>query len=230
MRQKLQFSKVSLCTSVKKDDAQNISNFLNPILLVGSLIAMSGDTAERIMDVAHQLLAERGFSAFSYADIAEAIQIRKASIHHHFPTKAALVVAVLERHRNRMKEETDALDQQISSPLDRLRKYVAHWEACIHSSSEPFCIAALLGAELPSLPPEVQAEVKKHFKYLRGWIAQTLEQGVKKRVIKLSATPDVEADALMAVVHGAMISARTYGSDIVFKQVTADAIQHLSRN
>jgi TetR/AcrR family transcriptional regulator, transcriptional repressor for nem operon len=191
---------------------------------------MSGETAERIMDVAHKLLAERGYSAFSYADIAEAIQIRKASIHHHFPTKAALVVAVLERHRNWMQEGTDTLDQQVSSPLDRLRKYVAHWEVCIHDKSKPFCIAALLGAELPGLPPEVQAEVKKHFKYLRGWIAQTMEQGVKDRTIKLSSTPEVEADALMAVVHGAMISARIYGSDVVFKKVTTDAIQQLSRN
>jgi TetR/AcrR family transcriptional regulator, transcriptional repressor for nem operon len=191
---------------------------------------VSGETAERIMDVAHQLLAERGYSAFSYADIAENIQIRKASIHHHFPTKAALVVAVLERHRNRMKEGTNALDQQISSPVDRLAAYAAHWEDCIHSGTEPFCIAALLGAELPSLPPEVQAEAKKHFKYLRGWIARTMEQGVRERIIKLSATPDVEADAFMAIVHGAMISARIYGSSIVFKQITADAIQHLSRN
>jgi TetR/AcrR family transcriptional repressor of nem operon len=191
---------------------------------------MSGETAERIMDVAHQLLAERGFSAFSYADIAEAIQIRKASIHHHFPTKAALVVAVLERHRNRMKEGTIALDQQISSPVGRLAQYTAHWEECIRNRSEPFCIAALLGAELPSLPPDVQAEIKKHFKYLRRWLARTLEQGAKERTIKLSATPDVEADALMAIVHGAMISARIYGSSIVFKQITADAIQHLSRD
>jgi TetR/AcrR family transcriptional regulator, transcriptional repressor for nem operon len=191
---------------------------------------MSGETAERIMDVAHQLLAERGFSAFSYANIAEAIQIRKASIHHHFPTKAGLVVAVLERHRDRMMEGIHALDQQISSPLDRLAAYAAHWEACIHSKDEPFCIAALLGAELPSLPPEVQAEVKKHFEFLRRWIARTLEQGVKERTIKLSATPDVEADALMAAVHGAMISARIYGSEVVFKQVTAGALHHLSRN
>lgn len=190
---------------------------------------MSSETAERIMDVAHQLLADRGFSAFSYADIAEAVQIRKASIHHHFPTKAALVVAVLERHRNKMKEDTDALDQHVSSPLDRLRQYVAHWEACIRSAKEPFCIAALLGAELPSLPPEVQAEVGKHFKLLKNWLSTVLEQGVKQRSIKLQETPDVEADAFMALVHGAMISARIYGSSIVFKRVTANAIQHLSR-
>ncbi len=190
---------------------------------------MSSETAEWIMDVAHQLLAERGYSAFSYADIAEAIQIRKASIHHHFPTKAALVVAVLERHRNRMKEATDALDQHVSSPLDRLRKYVDHWETCIRSMKEPFCIAALLGAELPSLPQEVQAEVGKHFKHLKSWIATVLEQGVKQRSIKLQETADVEADGFMALVHGAMISARIYGSSSVFERVTANAIQHLSR-
>lgn len=189
---------------------------------------MSNDTADRIMDVAHQLLAERGFSAFSYADIAEAIQIRKASIHHHFPTKTALVVAVLERHRNRMKEALNTLDEHVAHPLDRLRKYVAHWESCIRSMAEPFCIAALLGAELPSLPAEVQAEIGKHFECLKRWISRTLEQGAKGRTIKLRTTADLEADALMAVVHGAMISARVYGSSAAFKRITATAIQQLS--
>src|ERR1700753_3129359 len=121
-------------------------------------MCMSGDTAERIMDVAHRLLVERGFSAFSYADIADAVQIRKASIHHHFPTKNALVVAVLERHRLRMQEGHAALDRHFSSPLERLKKYVEYWEVCIRNMTEPFCIAALLGAALPSLPAEVQTE------------------------------------------------------------------------
>src|SRR5271156_5665446 len=154
---------------------------------------MSSDTADRIMDVAHQLLAERGFSAFSYADIAEAIQIRKASIHHHFPTKVALVVAVLERHRNRMRENLDALDGHVARPLHRLRKFIAHWDACIRSMVEPFCIAALLGAELPSLPAEVRAEVGKHFECLKGWLSKTLEEGAKDRTIKLRPTADLEA-------------------------------------
>lgn len=179
------------------------------------------------MDVAHQLLAERGFSAFSYADIAETIQIRKASIHHHFPTKTALVVAVLERHRLRMEEAYAGLDEHVSSPADRLKKYVDYWEACIRSMTEPFCIAALLGAELPSLPEEVQAEVGKHFASLRQWIAKTMKDGVKRRVLKLQATADVEAEMLMAAVHGAMISARVNSSSLVFKQVTTNAIQRL---
>jgi TetR/AcrR family transcriptional regulator, transcriptional repressor for nem operon len=205
-----------------------VRNFPNLNLLVGSLIRMSSDTAEKIMDVAHQLLAERGFSAFSYADIAEAIQIRKASIHHHFPTKAGLVTAVLERHRNRMQKSLDALDEHVARPLDRLRKYVAHWEYCIRSMAEPFCIAALLGAELPSLPAEVQVEVGKHFECLMEWLSKTLAEGAKDRTIKLRTSADSEADALMAIVHGAMISARVYGSSATFKRITGNAILQLS--
>jgi TetR/AcrR family transcriptional regulator, transcriptional repressor for nem operon len=188
---------------------------------------MNGDTAERIMDVAHRLLAERGFSAFSYADIAEAIQIRKASIHHHFPTKTALVVAVLERHRLRMHEAHTFLDEHVASPLERLKKYVDHWEACIRNMTEPFCIAALLGAELPSLPEAVQKEVGKHFIDLRQWIARTMKDGVEQQVIELEETADGEAEVLMAAVHGAMISARVNSSSAIFKQVTSSAIQRL---
>jgi TetR/AcrR family transcriptional repressor of nem operon len=193
-------------------------------------MVMTGETAARIMDVAHQLLTDRGFSAFSYADIAEAVKIRKASIHHHFPTKAALVVAVLTRHRNRMMEATEALDQDVSSPLSRLRKYLVHWETCIRTRKEPVCIAALLGAELPSLPAEVQAEVEKHFDHLQRWLSSTLKEGAKEREIKLEASADVEADSLMAVVHGAMISARIAGSSAVFERITTNALHHLSSN
>jgi TetR/AcrR family transcriptional regulator, transcriptional repressor for nem operon len=189
---------------------------------------MSGETADLIMDVAHRLLTERGYSAFSYADIAEAVQIRKASIHHHFPTKTALVVAVLERHRLRMQEAHVGLDEHVSSPIVRLKKYVDYWEVCIRRMTEPFCIAALLGAELPGLPEEVQIEVGKHFTSLRQWIAKTMKEGVKQKIIKLQETPDVEAEMLMAAVHGAMLSARVNSSSTIFKQVTTSAIKRLS--
>jgi len=189
---------------------------------------MNGETAERIIHVAHRLLAERGFSAFSYADIAEAIQIRKASIHHHFPTKTGLVVAILERHRLRMQQAHTALDEHVSAPLDRLKKYVDYWEICIRRRTEPFCIAALLGAELPGLPEEVQREVEKHFTCLRQWIAKTMRDGVKQKSIRLHGAADTEAEMLMAAVHGAMISARVNNSSTIFKQVTANAMQRLS--
>src|ERR1700748_1574410 len=127
---------------------------------------MQGEMAERILDAANALLVDRGYSAFSYADIAETVKIRKASIHYHFPTKAGLVVAVLRRHRARIVEGMKALDEQIENPLTRIKNYYKYWEGCIDGGSLTFCIGALLGAEIPSLPEEVQDEVRLHFSML----------------------------------------------------------------
>jgi TetR/AcrR family transcriptional regulator, transcriptional repressor for nem operon len=186
---------------------------------------MQGETADRILRTAKTLISDLGYSAFSYADISEAVQIRKASIHHHFPTKANLVVAVLKAHREKFMQETRSLTQQVDDPLARLQAYVQYWEGCIRGKKEPFCIAALLAAELPSLPEEVRLEVQQYFLELSGWIRKTLEEGNKKRSLKLQGNPEDEAQTFMALVHGAMLSARALGNCDVFRAVTTNALR-----
>src|ERR1700712_1282968 len=189
---------------------------------------MQGETADRILQSAKTLISDLGYSAFSYADISEAVQIRKASIHHHFPTKASLVVAVLKAHRERLLQGTQFLTQKFDDPLARLHAYVNHWEGCIRDKSQPFCIAALLAAELPSLPEEVRVEVQKHFVALGEWIRETLEDGVRKHSLKLQGKPEDEAQTFMAMVHGAMLSARALGSAKVFHAATTTALQRIT--
>jgi TetR/AcrR family transcriptional repressor of nem operon len=191
---------------------------------------MQGETAERILKAANALMVERGYSAFSYADISEAVEIRKASIHHHFPTKADLVAAVLKAHRENLVQGTELLDQQFEDPLKRIQTYVAYWEGCIRGRTVPFCIAALLAAELPSLPEKVQAEVRLYFTALREWLERTLKAGVNKRVIKLQRSSAIEAELLLATIHGAMLSARATGNCDVFQTVSAAAIQRITHS
>ena len=52
---------------------------------------MEQTTSQKILDIAQSLVVAGGYNGFSYADISDAIGIRKPSIHHHFPTKAELV-------------------------------------------------------------------------------------------------------------------------------------------
>ena len=160
-------------------------------------------TADRILQKAHALIADLGYSGFSYADVSEAVQIRKASIHHHFPTKADLVGAVLQAHREKLVQGTRALDEQLEDPFARLQAYVRHWEGCIRGKKESFCVAALLAAEVPGLPKEVRHEIQQHFQELSAWIRRTLEAGVRQRTVKLQGTAEDEAQTFMAVVHGA---------------------------
>jgi TetR/AcrR family transcriptional repressor of nem operon len=189
---------------------------------------MQDGMADRILKAAEALMIERGYSAFSYADIAEVVEIKKPSIHHHFPTKSGLAVAVLKKHREKTIEGAERLDRQIEDPRKRLHAYMQYWEGCIRDRTVPFCVAALMGAELPSLPEEVQAEVRLHFRALGEWLERTLKAGVKAGAIKLQDSAATEAQTLMAVVHGAMLSARATGDCDVFKLVTGAALKRLA--
>ena len=83
------------------------------------------ETAEQILDLAETLIQTRGYSAFSYQDIADSLGIRKASIHYHFPSKADLGVAVVDRYIARFGEALTAIaDDQSQSSMTMLDFYV----------------------------------------------------------------------------------------------------------
>ncbi len=59
--------------------------------------ALQKPTAERILDAAENLFAEKGYSATSLGDVADRVGIRSPSLYNHFRNKEALYAAVLER-------------------------------------------------------------------------------------------------------------------------------------
>jgi AcrR family transcriptional regulator len=54
-------------------------------------------TAERILDAAEALFAERGYAGTTLRDVAARVGLRIPSLYNHFPSKDALYAAVLER-------------------------------------------------------------------------------------------------------------------------------------
>jgi TetR/AcrR family transcriptional repressor of nem operon len=188
----------------------------------------SSTTFDDILACARSLILTGGYNGFSYADIADVVGIRKASIHHHFPSKVDLVQTIAARHREAAEAGIKNLEQAIPGPLDQLRAYIRHWEACIADASAPFCVCALLASELPILPDEVAVEIRAYFRFLSGWLTSVLERGVQQGVIALAYAPRVEAEAFMATVHGAMLSARAYGDTSIFGTIMAPQLERMT--
>ncbi|MFS0661396.1 TetR/AcrR family transcriptional regulator [Niallia alba] len=185
-------------------------------------------TYDDILACARSLIVTGGYNGFSYADIADVVGIRKASIHHHFPSKVDLVRTLVARYREEAEAGMANLELQVSDPLELLRFYAGYWEACIADASAPFCVCALLASQLPVLPEEVGLEVQAHFRYLSVWLASVLERGVRHGQIQLVNTPSDEAEFFMATVHGAMLSARAYGDPKIFGVVTDSLLERLA--
>lgn len=185
-------------------------------------------TSEDILNCTRRLIAAGGYNGFSYADISEVVGIRKASIHHHFPSKADLVQKLVAWHRAQAEAGLAQLVDARPDPVDQLPAYTDHWAACVADPTMSFCICALLATEMPVLPAEVVTEVKAYFRGLAEWVTGVMERGDKQGKLFLSDTPRIEAEAFMATVHGAMLSARAYGDPVVFRTVTGPLLDRLT--
>lgn len=185
-------------------------------------------TSDDILACARSLIIAGGYNGFSYADIANVVGIRKASIHHHFPSKVDLVRTLVARYREEAEAGIASLELQASDPLGQLRFYTGYWEACIANASAPFCVCALLASELLVLPEEVGLEVRAHFRSLSEWLTSVLARGARHGQLQLMGTPRAEAEAFMATVHGAMLSARAYGDPKIFGVVTGPLLERLA--
>lgn len=184
--------------------------------------------AAEIVACARSLLAAGGYNGFSYADVSAAVAISKPSIHHHFASKAELVRVVLVRYRAEIRTGVAALEQQVPAPVAQLQAYTDYWSACIRDGSLPFCICAMLAAELPAIPAEVADEVRGHFSELSAWLTGVLTRGAAQKVFFLQATPEEEARTFMATVHGAMLSARAFGEPDLFPRIVQPLLRRLT--
>lgn len=188
----------------------------------------SGSTAQRLIDQARLLIMTRGYNGFSYADLADAVGIRKPSIHFHFPAKADLVCMVVADARRLLREQMPLIAEHTPEATGQLRVYTDYWRNCISDGSAPFCLAAILAADMPALPPAVATEVRGHFDDLTDWLARVLAQGAEQGEFRLTHSPREEADAFLAATYGAMLSARAFSDPGKFSAIVDAVFERLS--
>lgn len=175
--------------------------------------------AVEIVDHTKVLLEAGGYRSFSFADISTRVNIRKASIYHHFRSKVELVRVVVGLYRQEAKQGMNFIDQQPINSLAKLQAYINYWSECIQNGKASFCICAMLAYEMPSLPDEVAKEVKMHFQDLTEWLTSLFKQCETQGVLHLKSSPKSEAKAFIANVYGAMLTTRVLGEPDVFQSV-----------
>jgi TetR/AcrR family transcriptional regulator, transcriptional repressor for nem operon len=169
------------------------------------------ETAEQILDLAETLIQTRGYSAFSYQDIADSLGIRKASIHYHFASKAELGVAVVDRYIERFGAGLVAIaadDKQSSMAM--LDFYVQPYLQ-FASTPDRVCLSGALAGEMMALPPEVRERVDHFFKTHQVWLTKILKRGVARGEFRLAAPAPKLARFIFGALQGALLVKRTTG-------------------
>ena len=163
------------------------------------------ETSDRILEEAGELAQERGFNGFSYADVAAALRITKASLHYHFATKAELGRALIVRYTERFQAALDALE---GTPANMLRMYVKLYEDVL--VRDRMCLCGMFAAEYSTLPGPMRNELRRFFDKNEAWLARHLEQGRANGDIQYEGSPVEMARMLTAGLEGAMLLARSF--------------------
>ena len=163
--------------------------------------------AERVVDVAEDLLQQHGYNGFSYDDVAQLIGIKKPSIHHHFSKKEELVAVVAQRYTHRFREELLRIEGQHSKAPDRLTAYAALFERTFVKNRR-LCVCGMLGAEADSLPEVVVDEVERFFKVNLGWLTFVIADGQSEALITSKSAAEVLAEAFLCALEGSMVVGR----------------------
>ncbi len=176
-----------------------------------------GQTADRILDVAERLVQTRGFNAFSYADVSQALGIRKASLHHHFSTKSQLGLALVARYRLGFGDALRSIDAGASGAGGRLARYVELYASVLRRNR--MCMCGMLAADVATLPRPMRESVACFFAENEAWLARTLERGRKGGELCFEGAPAAMAEFFVSALEGAMLLARGSGKPEHFEAV-----------
>ena len=164
------------------------------------------NSRDRILEVAEGLVQTLGYDGFSYADVADRVGIRKASIHHHFPSKSDLGVELIEKFRRDCGSRLDSL--AATDPAGRLEGYVGLFRETLRSGR--MCLCGILAAGFANLSGELRTALIAALGDQETWLTRAVEDGQSGGSIRKDLSPEVLARNFLGGLEGALLLARVH--------------------
>ncbi|MEM9146936.1 MAG: TetR/AcrR family transcriptional regulator [Pseudomonadota bacterium] len=170
--------------------------------------------SDEILDAAERLVRRAGYAAVSTRAVAEAVGIRAASLHHHYPTKSDLGEALAARYTDRFLEELGSPDAARHHPEGPIALYCDAFRQS-YKRDGALCLCGVLGAEVQSLPTPVADQARVFFKRNLNWLTEALRRPGKP-------PPHRDAVRILASLEGAMMMASALEDASVLDTVCED--------
>ena len=185
------------------------------------------DTKTELLNSAERAARRLGFDGFSYADLAQDVGIRKASIHYHFPSKAELSVAMMRRYREAFAVVCEEIERGEDTGAGRLRALIARYEAALENGT-CLCLCVALSNSRDSLCADTLDQMWQFRNMMVDWIEAAFALGREDGTIAGVGDGAKEAAATLALLEGAQLSARVSGDVTAYRRATGCLQDRLS--
>ena len=174
-----------------------------------------------------RLVQQHGFNGFSYADIAEEVGIRKASLHHHFPSKIDLGLALIDTYSKQIEDGLLSLDAALIPADKKLAAYIDFYRSAL--KADRMCLGGMLASDILTLDAAMLPALKRFFARNIKWLSAVLSEGESQQLFTLSGTAISHAHVLLSALQGALLLARATGDRKGFDQAASLLISTLLR-
>jgi len=157
-------------------------------------------TKENILEAAAQVFRQKGFHGASMADIAEAVNLQKASLYHHVSSKQEILLLILDRALELLLERISAITV-LNIPADKkLQLMMREYMKILVENQD---LAAVLLFEHRSLERKQHARhVPNRDKFEQLW-KELITDGVKTKIFNCD-DPALATRALLGIMNWTM--------------------------
>jgi AcrR family transcriptional regulator len=165
-------------------------------------------TREDILEAAAQVFRQKGFHGASMQDIAEAVNLQKASLYHHVSSKQEILLALLDRALELLFERISSISTQDIPADEKLQEMI---RAYLQLLTQNIDLSAVLLFEHRSLERKQHARhVPNRDKFEALW-RDVLAEGVAAKTFKCD-DPALAARAVLGIMNWTLTWYRPDGS------------------
>lgn len=168
---------------------------------------------QQILATAADILEHKSFAAFSYQDLADRLNIRKASIHHHFRSKDELGLALIRFFQARSDALMTDIVASSKSPGAALQMIFEMCEEVLFEGQAKVCPSCAFEVDAKNLSPTMIGLLRESTESFQQQLATLLEAARSGSEITFIGAAEDQAATLVAALQGARIAEPIMGRE-----------------
>jgi TetR/AcrR family transcriptional repressor of nem operon len=184
------------------------------------------DMHTKILDVAEELILERGYAGTSIDQVIQRADIAKGSFFYHFKSKSDLALALVERYAIKDAEVLSTFMERAErlsrDPLQQVLIFIGLFVefASDLAAPHPGCLFASYIYESIHFDDQIKNIIRKAMIAWRVRLGEKLREAVKIYPPRIPIDADALADQFTVIVEGAYILAKTFNdASLLSKQL-----------
>ncbi|HTI91295.1 MAG TPA: TetR/AcrR family transcriptional regulator [Puia sp.] len=167
-------------------------------------------TRDKIIELGRDFVQKLGYHAFKYQLIAKELNIKNAAIHHYFPAKEDLGVAIIEKDQAdfqwmvRSVADRPAFER-VSAIIEVYRTYL--------NEGKNLCIVGACVSAYLEIPEKMTFASKRYQDMIYNWLVANFKEGLATGEFHFTDTPEDLAALWIATLPGTIQVAQARGKE-----------------